>query len=239
MATRAEVDTALDGDGSGNVDKDDLKAILKDGIEDDFTAAASASTVDLGAVASRNVWITGTTTITSFGTATAGTDRTIWFADTLTLTHNGTSLILPGGVSIVTVAGDTARAISLGSGNWFVVNYSPASQAQGRVLLGAGAVGGNIFVDATAADVRAEISTAALPTNSAGAGNWAHLIGTADGDLTLPSGGNWAWWALRINTSTGAVFAGSTVGGAGTAGGSNIAAGVSGSTWIGLCWRIV
>ena len=239
MATRAEVDTALDGDGSGNVDKDDLRSIFKDGITDDFTDVASASTVDLGAVASRNVRVTGTTTITAFGTVAAGTEKTVRFAAALTLTHHSTSLILPGGVSIVTVAGDVLRAISLGSGNWVVVHYTPATQAQWRTLLGVGAAGDDVFVAATTADARDAIGTAAIPTNSAGVGNFAHLIGAADGDLTLPASGNWAWFALRINTSTGAVFAGSTVGGAGTSGGSNIAAGVSGSTWIGLAWRIV
>ncbi len=48
------------------------------------------------------------------------------FAAALTLTHNATSLILPGGANITTAAGDTAIAISLGSGNWVVVNYMPA-----------------------------------------------------------------------------------------------------------------
>jgi len=86
---------------------------------------ASAATTDLSATSS-NVRITGTTTITSFGTADSGLMRNLRFAAALTLTHNASSLILPGGANITTAAGDTAVAISLGSGNWVVVNYQPA-----------------------------------------------------------------------------------------------------------------
>jgi hypothetical protein len=95
-----------------------------------FIDVAAASTVSLGAVASRNVRITGTTTITSFGVAAAGTVRNLRFAGALILTHNATSLILPnGGASIPVLAGDTLTVVSLGSGNWFALNYQRASMA--------------------------------------------------------------------------------------------------------------
>jgi hypothetical protein len=87
---------------------------------------ASAATTDLGAQTSNNVRITGTTTITGFGTVASGTVRQLRFAGALTLTHNATSLILPGGANIVTAAGDTATAVSLGSGNWVVTAFQPA-----------------------------------------------------------------------------------------------------------------
>lgn len=87
---------------------------------------ASAATVDLGAQASRNVRITGTTTIAAFGTAASGVKRQLRFAAALTLTHNATSLILPGGANITTAAGDTATAVSLGFGNWIVTEFQPA-----------------------------------------------------------------------------------------------------------------
>ena len=45
------------------------------------------------------------------------------FSGSLTLTYNASSLILPGKVSIVTQANDSATAIYLGSGNWQVVQY--------------------------------------------------------------------------------------------------------------------
>lgn len=91
------------------------------------TTIASATTTSIGGVASHNVSITGTTTITGFGTANAGLMREGVFTGILTLTYNATSLILPGAASITTAAGDSFRAISLGSGNWLVYDYTPAS----------------------------------------------------------------------------------------------------------------
>lgn len=88
---------------------------------------ASAATVDLGAAVGRIVDVTGTTTITSFGTVAAGIWRIVRFTVVLTLTHNATSLILPGGASITTAAGDCLIALSLGSGNWLVPFYQNAS----------------------------------------------------------------------------------------------------------------
>lgn len=97
------------------------------------TDVASATTCNIAAstVLTLKVNITGTTTITSFGTA-AKKLRFIRFAAALTLTHNGTSLILPGGANITTAAGDTCTAMSDTSGNWRVYNYQRAS---GRALV--------------------------------------------------------------------------------------------------------
>ena len=91
------------------------------------TTVASASTVDLGAQLAPIVNVTGTTTITSFGTVASGTFRNVIFSGILTLTHNATSLILPSGANITTAAGDKLEAVSLGSGNWRVVSYERAS----------------------------------------------------------------------------------------------------------------
>ncbi len=90
-------------------------------------AVASAATINVGSVNSNTVTITGTTGITSFGTATAGVIRRLVFDNVLTLTHNGTSLILPGATNITTVAGDVAELLSLGGGNWRCVSYQRAS----------------------------------------------------------------------------------------------------------------
>lgn len=92
-----------------------------------YATVASATTTDIGAATSNNVSITGTTTITGLGTIMAGATRRCVFAGALTLTHNATSLILPGGANITTAAGDTMTATSLGSGNWRVTSYTPAS----------------------------------------------------------------------------------------------------------------
>lgn len=87
---------------------------------------ASATTADIGAVASNFVSITGTTTITGLGTIAAGAMRWVKFGGALTLTHNGISLILPGGANITTAAGDTAVFVSEGSGNWRCLAYQRA-----------------------------------------------------------------------------------------------------------------
>lgn len=87
---------------------------------------ASATTCNIGAATSNRVQITGTTTITGFGTGTNKT-RLVRFAGALTLTHNATSLILPGAANITTAAGDTAIFASDGSSNWRCLSYQRAS----------------------------------------------------------------------------------------------------------------
>lgn len=94
-----------------------------------ITTVASAGTTPIGAAASSEVNITGTTTITAFDTVAAGTVREGYFSGILTLTHNGTSLLLPGGKNITTAANDRFRALSLGSGNWIVLIYTTTSGA--------------------------------------------------------------------------------------------------------------
>lgn len=95
-------------------------------------SAAVAATVDLGGLPSLKVALTGTGTVTSFGTV-PNRLRLLRFTGAATLTHNATSLILPGGATLVTAAGDTAVATSDGSGNWRVVDYVRAS---GKPLAG-------------------------------------------------------------------------------------------------------
>lgn len=88
-----------------------------------YASVTSAATTDLGAATSQNILMSGSATITSFGTAPAGTERYIVFSSAVTLTHNATSLILPTGSNITTIARDSLRAVSLGSGNWRVTTY--------------------------------------------------------------------------------------------------------------------
>ncbi len=98
-----------------------------------FATVASAGTTNIGAATSQNVTVTGTTTITAFGTVAAGTFRRLVFSGILTLTHNATSLILPQGVNVVTAVGDSLEAVSLGSGNWRVTNYQKVNVGSGLV----------------------------------------------------------------------------------------------------------
>lgn len=88
---------------------------------------ASAATTDIGAQLTTVLNITGTTTITSFGTNYNG-PRFLRFAGALTLTH-GAALVLPGAANITTAAGDAAIVVPLGTpaSGWRVVAYQRAS----------------------------------------------------------------------------------------------------------------
>ena len=90
-------------------------------------AVASAGTVDLGAQTGNFLDISGTTTITAFGTVAAGVWKVLRFQGALTLTHNATSLILPSAANITTAANDRALMYSLGSGNWVCAFFERAS----------------------------------------------------------------------------------------------------------------
>ncbi|MGL4967012.1 MAG: glycosyl hydrolase family 28-related protein [Inquilinus sp.] len=103
---------------------------------------ASASTVDLSQSTGDYIEITGTTTITSFGTMKAGVRKTLRFQNALIITHNATSLIIPGNQSITVAASNVAEVLSLGSGNWTMVGFSS---------LGANA---NLIAAGTVADAR-------------------------------------------------------------------------------------
>lgn len=92
---------------------------------------ASAATTDIGGQNSLFVEVTGTTTITSFGTNYNG-PRLLRFASALTLTHNASTLSLPGGANITTEAGDSCTAVpTTALGGWNVTSYQRSSTAPG------------------------------------------------------------------------------------------------------------
>lgn len=113
---------------------------------------ASAATTDIAGATGNIVDVTGTVTITAFGTIQAGSVRIVRFMGALTLTHNATSLILPTGANIVTAAGDIAIFVSLGSGNWYCANYVRASGA---------VIGPNVVETLTNKRITARVSTEA------------------------------------------------------------------------------
>lgn len=82
---------------------------------------ASAASVAIGASAGEFLTITGTTTITSFDSVSAGINRVVHFSGALTLTHS-TNIQLPGSVNYTTTAGDVLVFRSLGSGQWKCVS---------------------------------------------------------------------------------------------------------------------
>ena len=85
---------------------------------------ASATTTNLCTSPQSLLTISGTTTITGFGSScVVGQFKTLVFSGVLTLTYNATSLIIPGAASKTTAAGDIALVVYLGGGNWRVLDY--------------------------------------------------------------------------------------------------------------------
>lgn len=111
-------------------------AMLRDGKGfTDMVTLASGSTTDIGGQNAMAVEITGTTTITSFGTTYNG-PRFLRFTGALTLNHNATTLYLPGAANITTAAGDTCIALPNSSANgWVVLAYQRNNSASGALLL--------------------------------------------------------------------------------------------------------
>jgi microcystin-dependent protein len=108
----------------------EIQKVVRQDLATKGSDIASATTTDIGAVAGLMHDITGTTTITGLGTVSAGIWKVLKFEGALTLTHNATSLILPGGTSILTVDGDIGIFISEGSGNWRCISYTSAGRDQ-------------------------------------------------------------------------------------------------------------
>lgn len=116
-----------------------LASIVKRAIGSQGGAIASAATTPIGAAGTAlYTTVTGTTTITGFGTVGAGTFRIIEFTGSLALTHDAGSLKLPGAANIVTAAGDIGFFISLGSGNWKCLHFTRAS---GKAVVSTVAIG--------------------------------------------------------------------------------------------------
>lgn len=168
-----------------------------------FTDVASASTTTLANVNSNKVRITGTTTITSFGSAGAGLLKTVRFAAALTLTHNGTSLILPGGGNIVTAANDCLQAVSLGSGNWIVTDYQSASafppSDPGVTPDQFGAAGNNVANDTSAVNsALAAVATSSTIGEVTLKANETYLVTALDNEL----GVRFRNWGRIVKQST-------------------------------------
>jgi hypothetical protein len=83
---------------------------------------ASATTTDLGSVPQGSLVVTGTTTITSFGTsAPIGQTKILTFSGVLTLTYNASAIVLPTAANITTAAGDQAIVTQYSTGVWTVI----------------------------------------------------------------------------------------------------------------------
>lgn len=173
---------------------------------------ASAATCDIGAAVALKVQITGTTPITSFGSV-ANSIKLIRFAGALTLTHNATSLVLPGGASITTAAGDTALCTSDASGNWRVRAYQKASGksvvANTPAEVGAVNIAGDTMAGALAISTSASPLALTRVSNTPGAGAFVTMThdsatpaaGDVNGGLTVigrDSGASLAIYATNL-----------------------------------------
>lgn len=160
---------------------------------------ASAATTDIGSANGLFLNVTGTATITALGTIGQGILRIARFTGALTLTHNATSLILPGGVNIITAADDVAMFKSLGSGNWRCIAYTHAADPPwGRLISVNANAANNLRVDnpntgtAGQSGVTVSSDAAFMTLNAHAAARTATRFG-----LTL--GG----WSELVNSQTG------------------------------------
>ena len=97
------------------------------------TTLASAATTSICSVSHFFVAISGSSTITSFGTGCVpGQEKLVQFQGALTLTDGG-ALVIPGGANVLTAANDLARLIYTGAG-WTVEEYIPSN---GQALINA------------------------------------------------------------------------------------------------------
>lgn len=102
-----------------NKSGDTLSGLL---LEAKSSNIVSATTTDLSTATGNLVHITGTTTITSFGTVQAGTKIDLVFDNALILT-NSANIILPNSLNIQTAANDIAELVSEGGGVWRLMRY--------------------------------------------------------------------------------------------------------------------
>lgn len=168
---------------------------------------ASAGTTDLGAQTSDMVRITGTTTITSFGTADAGRVVKVRHSGALTLTHHATSLVLPGGANIPVAAGDTYEAHSLGSGNWVVRAYQAASGM--AVVSGSSSVPYTAIAGFTLSSIAGTSTTASFTVST---GQATALQGSATANTTqITKDTTTSWAASNGNAINGTDAAAATL----------------------------
>lgn len=210
-----------------------------------YQSLASASTTDLTNVTNQNQNITGTTTINSFGTGSAGQVRWLKFAAALTIT-NSANIICPGGQNFVTEANDKMEVYCQGAGVWeirwvqrangggpvrpLVTTYLTGSGTHTpqtwtrrmRVrLLGGGAAGGGANVTgAGQASVGSAGGAGAYIEHeyTTIAGSYSYGVGAGGTGVSAGTGGSGG------NTTFGALTAGGGTGGVASAAGASVSA---------------
>lgn len=108
-------------------------------------SVASAATTSIFTSGEQCRSITGTTTITSFGTNTAGQIRYCRSVGALQITYNATSMITPGAANLAIAAGDWFVVKGLGSSNAEIISLTRAASLSTRISdLGAAAAANTI-----------------------------------------------------------------------------------------------
>lgn len=162
---------------------------------------ASATTPNINDATGNTVFITGTTTITGFSTASqAGLTRRLIFNDALILT-DGASLKLFGDANITTVEGDVAVFIAETTTVWRMVSFFRASGFTGGQVDSDGILNGAVIAakigDAAVipSKLRAKTVTAlsdanATLTNEQMLGGVLTITPTSNRDITTATGTN-------------------------------------------------
>jgi hypothetical protein len=183
------------------------------------TTIASAASIDIGAATGNMIHISGTTGITSLGTAAqAGITRRVIFDGALILTHNASTLVLPGAVNLTTVAGDMAVFIADSTSKWIMAQFTRMAYAPGAGSF----LARQTLISGTTYTPTSGTKTARIRMWGAGAagGSATAVAGSANGGGG--SGGYAEYWLSSISgTYTYAIGTGGApvAGAAGSAGG--------------------
>lgn len=95
-------------------------------------AVLASGVVDVVNAGANTVTVTGSGTVLRFGTADSGLKRSVLFGSVMTIAN--TNIQVPNGLpSLVTEIGDSCDVVSMGGGNWKILNYTRYS---GRPLRG-------------------------------------------------------------------------------------------------------
>jgi hypothetical protein len=157
---------------------------------------ASAATTDIGVQNTSFLRVTGTTTITSFGTSYRG-PRFLTFEGAVTLTHSST-LVLPGNANITTAAGDSLIVIpgaTLGTADkWIVVAYQKSAVVPGYVDMPGGfgfrnrIINGDMRIDQRNAGASITYANNVFPVDRFTLAKSSTAVGTAQRSTTAPAG---------------------------------------------------
>lgn len=134
LSVTATSNSPAGSDAIGNTLDDYLRAIqsiLRSTQAVSSSTIASASTTAIGGSDAEVVTITGSGTINSFGTVSAGIRRVLRFTGAATITDSA-NIVLPGG-NITTAADDVLVFRSLGSGVWTLEASAKAVVADGSI----------------------------------------------------------------------------------------------------------